>query len=268
MRPWTTRTVQMAVVAAGFAAVGTGTASAAQAPDVPDLSTVPDDIGFTAPADACRIQEGPGYGPTKAPCVDAQLHASSPNVIKKVGADIATTAHDVAGDLQDGRPPLSAEKVNRVLGHVASGANDVQRLTKTRPTVGVKATPEHVGLFQEKHPGSGRLVDAEVGPREPGHEGVSAVDTAVDATVMQGFRSTPLNPVGAVTPALQDTPLQDEPVTLPVERIAPIAGQVPGVRELGHGPGAAVRDAAGTLGQQLSQSAQPVTRMAGQLPLN
>ena len=76
---------------------------------------------------------------------------------------VVITAHDVAGDLQDGRPPLSAEKVNRVLGHVASGANDVQRLTKTRPTVGVKAVPDPLGLLNEKHPGSGRLVDAQVG---------------------------------------------------------------------------------------------------------
>ncbi|GAA4619893.1 hypothetical protein GCM10023108_46800 [Saccharopolyspora hordei] len=205
MRPWTTRTVQAAVVAAGFAAVGAGTASAAETTDVPepDLSSIPDQIGFTAPVNACQMQEGAGFGPVKAPCADAQLHASSPNLVKQVGVDITTTAHGVAGELQDGSSPLVPGKANRVLGHLVAEGDRLAGMTKTRPTLGVSATPEHIGVLHERVPDA-TLLDAEIGPYTPGHQGVSAVDTAFDVTAVQGFESQPvISPVGAISPVAE-----------------------------------------------------------------
>ncbi|MEB3368240.1 hypothetical protein [Saccharopolyspora mangrovi] len=218
MRSWTTRTVKAAVMAAGLATVGTGAANAAGTTDIhkPDLSSVPDEITAGIPANACQMQEGPSFSPTKAPCADTQLNVSSPNVIKKVGADITKTGHGVAGELQDGRPVLAPGKPNRVLGHVFAETTRVSKMTKTRPTVSGSATPGHLGVVYEHTPDAA-LLDTEVGPRKPNHQGFSAVDTAVALTAAQGYESEPVsNPVALVAPTLNDNPLQTsgEPLTL------------------------------------------------------
>ncbi|GAA0516031.1 hypothetical protein GCM10011581_47530 [Saccharopolyspora subtropica] len=269
MRPWTTRTVQAAVVAAGFAAVGTGAANAAENPELPkpDLSSVPDHVGFFAPVNACQMQEGAGFGPTKAPCADAQLHAGSPNLVKQVGVDITTTAHGVAGELRDGRPLLAPGKPDRVLGHVATQAARVEQLTRTRPTIGGSVLPDHLGVVDKRVPNAA-LLDAEIGPRTPGHQGVSAVDTALDLTAAQGFSSVPLSdPGAAVAPLLRTNPLQTsgERVTLPkVARALPVADEVPAVSELDAGAGAAVEETARQLTDALPHPT--VHRITGQLP--
>ncbi|WP_243792348.1 hypothetical protein [Saccharopolyspora gloriosae] len=253
MRPWTTRTLQAAVVAAGFAAVGAGTASAAPGPELvkPDLSSVPDDIGITAPVDACRMQDAPGFNSTKAPCVDAQLRASAPNVLKQVGADIVTTTHGIAGELRDGEPLLSNGKPARITGHIGAERLRLEDLTKTRPTIGVKAEPRHTGLLESRAPGGGFL-DAEIGPRQPDHQGVSAGDTAVALTAAQGYtvgpaarpdallkhdlRGADLPKVGDVVPAagkVAEMTKADELTSVPgqiVHNVATGLPQLPGQR--------------------------------------
>ncbi|MFC7341012.1 hypothetical protein [Saccharopolyspora griseoalba] len=218
MRSWTTRTAKVAIMAAGFATAGAGAANAAGTSDIqkPDLSAVPDTINAEAPANACQMQEGPAFSPTKAPCVDAQLGANSPNVIKQVGADITKTAHGAAGELQDGRQLLAPGKPNRVLGHVFAETTRVSNMTKTRPTVSGSVQPEHVGVVHE-HTDSASLLDFKVGPRQPSHEGFSAADTAVEATAAQGYENDPIaDPAGLLMPTLKNNPLQTsgEPVTL------------------------------------------------------
>ncbi|MGP4020459.1 hypothetical protein [Saccharopolyspora sp. 5N708] len=270
MRPWTTRTVQAAVVAAGFAAVGTGAAAAADNTDIPkpDLSSVPDNIEIFAPMNACQMQDGPGYGSTKAPCADTQLHANTPNLIKKVGADITTTGHGVAGELRDGRPLLAPGKPNQVLDHVFAQTTRVAKMTKTRPTVGGSVTPDHLGVLTERMP-SAALLDTEVGPLKPGHQGTSALDTAVDLTAAQGYEAEPLtNPVGMVTPVLQNNPLETsgEPVTLPQpEKVLPLADKLPVVSQLDKGAGAATRDVTKQLTGLLGRAS--THQITGQLPV-
>ncbi|RKT85564.1 hypothetical protein SAMN05421805_11834 [Saccharopolyspora antimicrobica] len=268
MRPWTTRTVQAAVVAAGFAAVGTGAASAAETTDLPkpDLSSIPDQVGFTAPVNACQMQKGAGFNPVKAPCADAQLHASSPNLVKQVGVDIITTGHGVAGELRDGRPLLAPGKPNQVLSHVLAEGNRLTGMTKTRPTIGVSAAPEHLGVLHQRTPNA-TLLDAEVGPRKPGHQGVSAVDTAIDATAVQGFEAEPVaSPVGVVAPTLARNPLnspgQPMPLPKPAE-LLPAVGKIPPLAELDKGLGGG----AGELSNQLTSRvpAKPVHQITGVL---
>lgn len=237
MRSWTTRTAQVAIMAAGFATAGAGAANAAGPSDIqkPDLSAVPDTIEAEAPANACQKQEGPAFSPTKAPCVDAQLGAKSPNVIKQVGMDITKTAHGAAGELQDGRQLLAPGKPNRVLGHVFAETTRVSNMTKTRPTVSGSVQPEHVGLVRE-HTDSASLMDFKVGPRQPSHQGFSAVDTAVEATAAQGYENVPIaDPAGLAAPTLENNPLRTsgEPVTvakpsdvLPAAADAPVLGKV------------------------------------------
>lgn len=205
MRPWTTRTLQAAVVAAGLAAAGTGTASAAQLPELtePDLSPVPDEIGFTAPVDACSAQDAPGFNAAKAPCVDAQLKVSTPNVVKQVGAEVVRTSHGVAGELADGQP-LSTAKLTRVSQHVGEAKNGLLGLTETRPTVGVSAQPRHMDGLLTPHSPQASLLDAQIGPRGENHEGVSGVDTALSMTAAQGYTVGPLaTPGAALKPVLR-----------------------------------------------------------------
>lgn len=269
LRPWTTRTVQAAVVAAGFAAVGTGAASAAENTDIPkpDLSSVPDQIGVLAPVNACKTQDWPGYGSTKVPCADTQLHASTPNLVKKVGADITTTAHGTAGELQDGRPLLAPGKPNRALGHVVAETTRVEQMTKTRPTVGGSVAPGHLGVVTERVPNAA-LLDTEVGPLQPGHQGTSALDTAVDVTAVQGYEAEPINnPVGMVAPALANSPLQTSggPVTLPQpEKLLPVASKVPAASKLDDNVGATAKNVAKPVTDRIAQAR--VQRITGQLP--
>ncbi|MDR7301184.1 hypothetical protein [Haloactinomyces albus] len=216
MRPWTTRTLNAAVVAAGFAAVGTGSASAADTatPGLPDLTQAPDDIGITAPLHTCQAAADLPMGP----CPNVTVKASIPNVFKQVGADITTMAHGVAGELRDSRQPLSAGNATRVLGHVTAETTRLQRMTDTRPTVSAEVETGNTARTESggKH---AKLLDAEVGPRHSGHEGVSAADTAVDLTAAQGQSIAPLtNSVGTVVPrSVQDAPPQvsDGRVNLP-----------------------------------------------------
>ena len=232
MRPWTTRTMRVAVVAAGFAAAGTGTASAAgtSAGPTADLPHVPDQIGFQTPVNTCQTPPGLEQDREKMPCADVTLTASSPNLFKKVGGDVARTSHGLAGELRDNKPLLSPGKPNRILGHVANEAAQVERMTKLRPTLGVAADPGHTGVLDEHTP-QGGLLDAQVGPREPGHQGLSALDTKADISAARGFQVAPLvNPIGLVTPALQDNPLQTSPrpLTLPKpEQTVPALEQLP-----------------------------------------
>lgn len=262
MHPWTTRTVKAAVVAAGFAAVGTGTAAAADEPELtkPDLSSVPDEIGAKAPIPACAMQEQPGFGSTKAPCVDAELYAKSPNLVKKVGMDITRATHGVADELRADGPLLTPEKPNRIVGHLANGVAGIEQTTKARPTVGASATPDHLGVLTE-HTKDAELLDAEIGPRGPQHEGTSALDTAVDVTAAQGYSAGPVvDPVGAVMPVVENNPLQTRtPVNVePLEETVPPAQNVPVVSELDDAAGSLVDGAS----QQLTDAAQAQPTMA------
>ncbi|SDY62077.1 hypothetical protein SAMN05216215_103110 [Saccharopolyspora shandongensis] len=265
MRPWTTRTVKAAVVAAGFAAVGTGAAAAAESIDLPkpDLSSFPDNIGVRAPLNTCQLQNGPGYSPTKAPCADTQVYANTPNMVKKVGADITTTARGIGGELRDGRPVLAPGKPNQVLGHVFAETTRVAQMTKTRPTIGGSVAPDHLGVASERIPGA-TLLDTEVGPREPGHQGMSTLDTAVDLTAAQGYATEPLaNPVGAAASALQRNLLQNsgEQVALPQpEKLVPAIEKTQVASELDGGATDVAQQVTGSLPKA------PVHRITGQLP--
>lgn len=267
MRPWTTRTVKAAVVAAGFAAVGTGATAAAESTDLPkpDLSSVPDHIGVLAPLNACQMQDGPGYGQTKAPCADTELHANTPNLVKKVGADITTTAHGMGGELRDGRSLLAAGKPNRMLGHVFAETARVEQMTKTRPAVGGSVVPNHLGVVSGRVPNAA-LLDTEIGPREPGHQGTSALDTAIDLTAAHGYETKPLaNPVGAVAPAPPNNLRPGEPVAVPqAERLQPAVSKLPATSELNGGLGRAAKDLTQPATGLLPQA--PVHRITGQLP--
>ncbi|SFT55478.1 hypothetical protein SAMN04487904_103386 [Actinopolyspora lacussalsi subsp. righensis] len=262
MRPWTTRTLNAVVVAAGFAAAGTGVAAAdspeATTPDLtkPDLSQVPDEIDFTAPLDTCK-NPGGVPGREKMPCADTTLRTNAPNLVKEVGTEIARLGHGVADEVRDGEPTLQSGEATRLLGQVATTTARAEQWTKTRPEVGVNVQPDHTGVLREKNDNA-ELLDAEVGPRGETHEGVSTLDTAVDATVAQGYDSKPLtNPVGAVGKVAENNPLRmsGKPVELPeVEHVVPATKQVPTVRRVDDNPSGAVRDAATGLVENPSET--------------
>ncbi len=247
MRPWTTRTLNAVVVAAGFATAGTGVASAAPATDaaMPDLTQVPDEVDFTVPLETCRNPGVPGR--EKAPCANVNLQASTPNTIKEVGKEIATTSHGVAGELRDQQPVLAPGEPNRLLGHVAGGLAEAERLVDTRPAVGVDVESRHTGVLNERGQDA-TLVKAQTGPLQPGHQGFSALDTGVDAAVAQGYSVEPMtSPVGDVMKVVESSPLQSSgaPVALPEPAdVVPAAKQVPALASLDHGPVDTVRESA------------------------
>ncbi|MGW1677715.1 hypothetical protein [Saccharopolyspora sp. NPDC002376] len=255
-------------MAAGFAAVGTGAASAAETTDLPkpDLSSIPDQVGFTAPVNACQMQNGLGFSPVKAPCADAQLHANSPNLIKQVGKDITTTGHGIAGELRDGRPALAPGKPNRVLSHVSAEGNRLTGMTKERPTIGASVTPENLGVLHAKN-SNATLLDAEVGPRQPDHQGVSTADTAVDVTAAQGYEAEPaVNPVGAVAPTLQRNPLNAPGEVMPLpkpDQLVPAVGKIPPVAALDQGLGGGADQLSSELTSRVP--AKPVHQVTGSL---
>ncbi|ASU77758.1 hypothetical protein CDG81_04870 [Actinopolyspora erythraea] len=251
MRPWTTRTLNAVVVAAGFAAAGTGAAAAdspeATTPDLnkPDLSQVPDEIDFTVPLDTCKNPGVPGR--EKMPCADTTLRTNTPNLVKEVGAEIARFGHGVGNEVRDDEPTLQSGEATRLLGQAATTTAKAEQLTKTRPEVGVNVRPDHTGVLRQNS-GEAELLDAEVGPRGETHEGASALDTAVDATVAQGYDSKPVtNPVGTMGKVVSNNPLQtsSKPVELPeVEHVVPATKDAPTVRRVADDPSGAVRDAA------------------------
>lgn len=226
MRPWTTRTVHVAAVAAGFAALGAGTANAA--PHEPDLSQVPDDIAFQAPVHACQTPHGVEPGRNIIPCADSTLKSSTPNVFKKAGSDISDTAHGLAGELK-GPNPLANAQPTRLAGQVLTEKDRLLQVAKERPTLGTDLDPGRTGLVDNPMPGGG-VLDATVGPREPGHQGVSGADTAVDLTAAQGHDiPAPITPAGALpnagkVPALAEAP---QGQLADAQRVVPVAGRVP-----------------------------------------
>ncbi|WP_258175171.1 hypothetical protein [Actinopolyspora mortivallis] len=238
------------VVAAGFAAVGAGTAAADSSDPTtsdlakPDLSQVPDEISFTAPVDACRDPGVPGR--EKMPCADTTVSVKTPNLFKEVGKEITRTSHGLANEVRDEEPVLESGEATRLIGQVGGTTSRLQQMTKTRPEVGVNVEPGYTGVVDDGN-GRAELLDAKVGPRGETHEGMSTLDTAVDATVAEGYQAKPLtNPVGALAKALTESPLNasDNPVELPeVEHVVPATKQVPTVRRLDDNPSEAVRDA-------------------------
>lgn len=247
MHPWTTRTLQAAVMAAGFAAAGTATASAEEAPrPAPDLSPMSDEVGFSVPVDTCGMQEGTALQEVQAPCADAQFEVRSPNLLKQVGADVTTTADGLAGELRNGQPVLAPGKPQRLLGHLTAEASRVEQLTKARPTISAEVQPENTGAL-DQHAAGGDFLDAEIGPRQPDHEGVSAADTAVDLTAVQGYD---LQPVASPGAALDNAPAE-EPTASPspskLGNVLPAANDMPALAMLDNGISKAA--------QQLAQDA-------------
>ncbi|MCX2732225.1 hypothetical protein OOZ19_18460 [Saccharopolyspora sp. NFXS83] len=212
---------------------------------------MPDDIGVTVPVDACRMQDAPGFNSTKAPCLDAQLRAGVPNVVKQVGANIVTTTHGIAGELRDGEPLLSEGKPARITRHIGEARLDVEDLTKTRPTIGVAANPRHTGIV-DMHSPDGKFLEAEIGPRQSDHQGVSAGDTSLALDAAHGYTVGPvarpdellkhdlsggnLPRVGDVVPAagkVADMAKADELTAVPgqiVHNVATGLPQIPGQR--------------------------------------
>lgn len=265
MRPWTTRSLQAAVAAAGIAAAGTGTAAAAGNSAFTD---VPDDIRADVPADTCATPSGLAPERNVAPCADVDLKTSTPNVVKTVGADITTMAHGIEGELRDGQPVLAPGKPNRVLGHVFAETTRLENMTQTRPNVGIAVEPDRTGFLDKTRPGGG-LLEAEVGPRGPSHEGFSAADTAVELTAAQGYEVDPLfEPVGLVKTATEQTPVQNpgQPVGVPDPAgMVPAVEQVPATAEVDHAATRPLQQGVSDVQEGMAPVLSPPVSMVGDL---
>ena len=182
MPPKTTLALRATVVAAGLAAAGTSTAAAAPAPGMEGLRSAPDELGQHHVLNSCRAQDDPH--PERCPEVEAGLR--TPTVLKQVGVDVVRGGNQVREDLAHPGPPVGDGRVGRALDDLGGVAQGVQDQAKTRPDVTTAVRPGESPVLKPNSPQS-RFLDAHVGPRGHTHQGVSAVDTAVDANAVQGY---------------------------------------------------------------------------------
>ncbi|GAA2790082.1 hypothetical protein [Saccharopolyspora taberi] len=204
MSQWTARTLQAAVVAAGVTAVGGGfVPSAEAAPAGPERAGIPDNVEVNLPVDGCSKHRAP------EPCLDGGAHVAVPTLVKEVGGHVVRTKDGLARSARHGLSPQTAVET---LGVVYGESMLVQETAKARPTVGVGVRPDNVAGFN-RLPGPGGVLNAEVGPRGPNHEGVSAVDTAFTLDFVRGYaQDRPVNParmVGKVVPVVREAPVVD-----------------------------------------------------------
>jgi hypothetical protein len=192
-------------MAAGLAAAGTGTATAANNPTLPlpHIGGLPDNIDTQAPLDTCQTFSDLGNGLDRAPCANAHLGLNSPNPTQKVGEGIVR-AGKLTGALQDAQP-------QRSLGRAADISSPVDELAKT-PTVNAGVQPRYPGVLDANRPDAG-LVSAGVHPRGGNEEGVLGTNTVPDLHAMNGYSLQPkADPRGLA-----------EPLTKPVQNLSGVS---------------------------------------------
>ncbi|MFD0491035.1 hypothetical protein ACFQ0O_32780 [Saccharopolyspora spinosporotrichia] len=104
------------------------------------------------------------------------------------------------------RPLVSFGKAQRALDAVQNTSHRAQELGRTRPTTQVGLWPDNIGPLH-KQTADGVLFDAELAPRPPDHEGVSALDTVSRLDAAHGYGMRPATvPVGTVMPLARQAP--------------------------------------------------------------
>lgn len=156
MPPMTTRALRVTVLAAGLAAAGTSTASAATAPSMAGLRSAPDEINKHEVVNPCRGLKAPQ--PERCPEVAA--HVQSPTVLKQVGVDVVRGGHELRGNLSRPGLPVDPEKVDRAVGTVGGVVHNVDEHTNALPNVDATVRPGAVNIPE-------RPAQARSGPAEP-----------------------------------------------------------------------------------------------------
>ena len=156
MPPMTTRALRVTVLAAGLAAAGTSTASAATAPGMAGLRSAPDEINKHEVVNPCRAQEDPH--PERCPEVAADVQ--SPTVLKQVGGDVVRGGHELRENLSRPGLPVDHDKVDRAARTVGGVVRGVDEHTNTLPNVDATLRPGAVATPQP-------AAQARSGPAEP-----------------------------------------------------------------------------------------------------
>lgn len=158
MPPMTTRALRVTVLAAGLAAAGTSTASAATAPGMPGLNSAPDEINKHEVVNPCQALKDPQ--PER--CPELRAHVQSPTVLKQVGADVVRGGHELRGDLSGPGLPVEPDKVDRAVGTVGGVVHNVDEHTNTLPNVDATVHPGSADI--PAHPAQARSGSAEPHP--------------------------------------------------------------------------------------------------------
>lgn len=201
MRPWTTRTLHVALLAAGVAALGSATASAAELPGgTPDVAGAPSQIGGALPLALCQPPV-PVQGQHTLPCADTNLGMQAPNLAKKGATTIAGTAAGVGGQLADGKPITEPQRVPALAGVAAHQLNQLAALNRQRPDTSLGLAPGNTGVIDK-----GTLLDGTVRPHQPGEPGFSAADTQANLDAVQGETLKPISSPDRAVSELTGTP--------------------------------------------------------------
>lgn len=256
MRPWTTRTLHVALLAAGVAALGSGTASAADLPGgTPEVPAAPAQLGGALPLALCQPPV-PVQGQGMIPCADAGIGAQAPNIIKDGALTVAGTAQAAGQELQNGQPLADPHRVTDLAAIGARGATQLAAIDHQRPSANLGLNPGNTGLLDK-----GTLLDSALSPHQPGQPGFSAGDTQADLTALHGETLAPLTDPSRTVSELTAAP-QTAVGNLTAGKSLPVAGDV--------GGSSAVSGLQNQLGQGVQQASQgapvvgAVQRLVGQ----
>lgn len=201
MRPWTTRTLHVALLAAGVAALGSTTASASELPGgTPDVAGAPAQIGGALPLALCQPPV-PVQGQHMLPCADTNLGAQSPNLVKQGALNVAGTAAGLGGQLSDGQPLTGPQRVPQTVGLAARQLNRLVAMDHQRPDVALGLAPGNTGSIDQ-----GTLLGGTVRPHQAGAPGFSALDTALNLDAVHGETLKPIDNPSRALPDLTSTP--------------------------------------------------------------
>ncbi|AOS65367.1 hypothetical protein [Actinoalloteichus hymeniacidonis] len=222
----TSRTLQAAVMAAGFAAMGAGTAMATDATDrLPSKADVPTDIGAELPLHSCQSPAYAVTGSEIVPCADVTAKASIPNVFVQPAYTLEGTALALADQFTTPGPLLDVNRVNRLGGALGTEVAEVTALQRTRPDIALDVAPGNTGVLDQST--SDTLLSTRLRERPENYSGFSAVDTAVEINAVEGYTlGQPLDPntiTRPVTGAVSGGPLGSTP-TLPETADVPVVG--------------------------------------------
>ncbi|ASO22417.1 hypothetical protein FHR81_004226 [Actinoalloteichus hoggarensis] len=221
----TSRTLQAAVMAAGFAAMGAGAAMATESDSRTALPERPQDIGAELPLHSCQSLAYQYAGSEIVPCADITAKAGVRNVLAQPAYTVEGTALALADQFVTPGPLLDVDRVNRLSGAVGHEVDEITDLQTTRPDISLDVAPGNTGVLDEGSRDS--LLQTRIWERPENHSGFSAADTALEVNAVRGYTiGQPVEANGLtrpVTAAVSQTPLNSAP-TLPETAELPLVG--------------------------------------------
>ncbi|GGM54873.1 hypothetical protein GCM10012275_27470 [Longimycelium tulufanense] len=237
MRPWTKRTLQAAMLAAGVAAIAVPQASAAPHAHTPQPGSNPvtnaEELKLLLPMDTCNPPGGQTPGHKRVPCIasDAHLEAPNPSVaadpvsetvndsltdagsqmehdlqaapqapaatISGTGENVKNTGHGVGNELKEERPLTDTHGLEKLLDAIGTNTGVQDRAAPEPARPAAGFNTAVDNVGMLKEPA--KVADVEVGPYNPQRpQALGVGDQGVTAEALHGQHVQPFdNPIGS-----------------------------------------------------------------------